>query len=403
MFTGRYPHANGVMGLVHSYFGWDLRPGEKHLAAMLRDAGYATALAGHQHETRHPESTGWDDIDAVEEEEATDAAIRRLGQLARTGRPFYLQIGYQRPHRHFADSGYRSAADAQRGVTVPSYLVDEPSAREDLAGFQGDIRSLDTNVARVLREIDALGLRDNTWVIFTTDHGIPYPRAKCSVYEAGIETALIMRWPAGFAGSRTCDAMVSNVDYVPTIREVLGLAPAANLHGQSFAGLLRGEATFQGRSEIFAEMTYHQYYDPRRCIRTATHKLVLNFSSAPFFMDPSQQWRPKCVTHHPADPARAFHDPCELYDLRSDPLERMNLAGNPALAGLQDDLAQRLRDWMTSTDDPLLEGPVSSPMHDLAMSYLSTSPGKESGAPGAEIDGSRDAPPPVSFKRPLLS
>ena len=52
LFTGRYPHSNGVLGLTHANFAWDLGPSERHLGQILRDAGYATALMGVQHESR---------------------------------------------------------------------------------------------------------------------------------------------------------------------------------------------------------------------------------------------------------------------------------------------------------------------------------------------------------------
>src|SRR5205085_1510747 len=112
--------------------------------------------------------------------------------------------------------------------------------------------------------------------------------------------------------------MISNVDYLPTILEACGVAVPSHVQGRSFAPLLDGEP-YEPRAEIFAEMTYHDFYDPRRCIRTATHKLIVNFSNAKFFMDPSQSWRPKTITKHPEDPANAFHPQTELYDLVADP------------------------------------------------------------------------------------
>jgi N-sulfoglucosamine sulfohydrolase len=376
MFTGRYPHSNGVMGLAHAYFHWDFNPGERHLAGILRDVGYATALVGHQHETHRPELRGWSDIAPTDEDSVSEVATTFLSRFSDAGRPFYLQVGFQRPHRHATASGYRSPPDDRRGVTIPPYLVEEASAREDLAGFQGDIATLDRHVGVILEELGRLGRDADTLVIFTTDHGIPYPRAKCSLYDPGLETALILRWPDGIHGGRVVDDMISNVDYVPTLLDILRLPQLQTAQGQSFAALLRGGTGYSPRTEIFAEMTYHQYYDPRRCIRTDTHKLVANFSAAPFFMDPSQQWRPKTVTLVPPDPSLAFHEPLELYDLTRDPLEHLNLAGRPEYAATEADLRRRLLGWMEATSDPLLHGAVTSPMHVIAMNHLRAEAGR---------------------------
>jgi N-sulfoglucosamine sulfohydrolase len=62
MATGRYPHANGVMGLAHAHFGWELAPGERHIAGLLAEGGYHTVLFGLQHVTYHPEKLGFREI-----------------------------------------------------------------------------------------------------------------------------------------------------------------------------------------------------------------------------------------------------------------------------------------------------------------------------------------------------
>jgi hypothetical protein len=107
-----------------------------------------------------------------------------------------------------------------------------------------------------------------------------------------------------------------------------------------------------------------------RCIRTATHKLIVNFTAAPAIEDPSQTYRPKTIPVVPADPAYAYHDPVELYDLVSDPLEHRNLAGRPDAADIQTELLERLNHWMIETDDPLLEGIPVSPMQCVATNAL---------------------------------
>lgn len=392
--TGRYPHANGVMGLTHGHFGWDLRETETHLAAALRaEAGYATGLVGVHHESYQgaPETIaarcGFDTFEpGGTAETVRDRALARLDGYAAADRPFYLQVGFLEVHRlgRSGDEtpeamgflGDHLEPDDAAGVTIPAYLRDTPGTRREIAELQGSVRHLDAAVGAILDRLDTLGLADDTLVIFTTDHGLPLPRAKCSLYDPGLETALIMRLPArGWTGGRVIDAPVSNVDLMPTILTASGRADLVEddvhaLHGIDLAPVLDGRAEPSCDRALFGEMTYHDYYDPRRSIRTAQHKLIANFTSAPAFMNPSQSWRPRSDVAVPADPATAYHPPVELYDLVADPGETRDLAEDPAHADVRRELSSRLYAWMANSGDPLLHGAVDSPMHRTAVAVL---------------------------------
>ena len=370
LFTGRYPHNNGVMGLTHGAFAFDLYHDERHMASLLREAGYRTAIAGVQHETHRLNDMGWEQIRRGGDcNGVADSAAAYFAERASESEPFFLQLGFFEPHRAFYD--YGCAPDTSRGVHIPPYLENEPTAREDFAYFQGSINKLDGAFGRILDALDAHGMRDNTIVLFTTDHGIPFPRAKCSVYDPGLAIAQIMRWPSGgWRGGRTVDGLTNNVDILPTCLEAAHVSTPSNVQGRSLGALLRGESTDELHEAIFGEMTYHDYTDPRRCIRTRRYKLIANFTTAPFFMDPSQQWRPKTLTVQPTDPTRAYHPPIELYDLEADPLEMENLAQSDAHASVRRDLLQRLHNWLRQTHDPILQGIPTPPMHQWAMQAL---------------------------------
>lgn len=396
LFTGRYPHSNGVLGLTHAQFAWDLGPEERHLGQILREAGYTTALAGVHHESRSGSAAaiaarcGMDTILAQHgmesivpqsrAEDLTDAALGWFDRARGREQPWYLQIGYHEPHRVAArtraEDGYMGfigdylAPDEERGVAVPPYLQDTALAREELAELQGAVRALDAAVGRLLAGLRERGLDERTIVLFTTDHGLALPRAKCSLYDPGLETALILRAPdRAIAGGRTLDTLVSNVDLLPTLLDLLGLPIPERVQGRSLAPALRSEG-FTPREAIFGEMTYHDYYDPRRCVRTARHKLIVNFTAAPGFMDPSQSWRPRTVTVVPPDPALDYHPLLELYDLADDPYEWHNLADDPAHATVRGELLDLLAQWMRDTGDPLLQGAVTPPLHRMALEVL---------------------------------
>jgi N-sulfoglucosamine sulfohydrolase len=371
IFTGRYPHSNGVMGLTHGDFGWDFNPGERHLAELLRAAGYHTALMDYGHEARRgKEQERFDEVlgggDGQERARRAAAFFRKHQD---DEKPFFLEIPFEETQR--SEYGFEASPDwREKGIYIPPYIVEEASSREEFAGFQGLVRKLDEAVGRIVRGLENANLAGNTLFVFTADHGIPFPRAKCSLYDAGLQVPLIL-WQKGarWANGAVFDPLISNIDYVPTLLDFAGAAVPQNVQGRSFAPLLRGER-YDKNEKIFGEMTYHDYYDPRRCTRTWDFKLIVNFSAAPSFMDPSQAWRPKCVTTNPREPSYAYHPPVELYDLINDPNEFDNLADAPKYAPYRRALLDGLYTWMQATQDPLLDGVPLSPMHRKAWQAL---------------------------------
>jgi N-sulfoglucosamine sulfohydrolase len=383
IFTGRYPHCNGVMGLTHADFAWDLHPGEQHLGQLMKGAGYATHGVGVIHETRSgPKRCGFDDYTSESRAQAmADAVIARLRDLGKSqDKPFYLQAGCIEPHRlggpnRDVDQGFldgRLHPDTEHGVQVHPYLRDTPGTRTELAELQGAVRHMDEHMGRALTAVRELGLDKNTLVIFTTDHGIAMPRAKCSVYEPGLRTSFILHYPRnGWHGGVRRHEMVQNIDLVPTVLDLAGIPIPAAVQGRSLDPLLSGRS-YTPRDLIFGEITYHDYYDPRRSVRTETHKLIVNFSSAPAFMDPSQSWRPRSDTVVPPNHALAYHPPFELYDLAKDPWEQKDVARDPAYATVLSDLRAKLITQMRGTNDPILNGAVTGPLHRRAQGWLET-------------------------------
>ncbi len=375
--TGRHPHSNGVMGLTHGGFAWDLGRNERPVATLLAGQGYRTHLFGLQHITPHAERLGFGHVHATGEGDggATHAAAAEVvagafeevvPQAVHEGPgPLYLEVNFFEPHRPY-DYG-AAEPDRSGGVLVPPYLPAIPEATEEMAALQGAIRKVDRAVGRILEVLDQLGITEQTLVVFSADHGLAMPRAKCTLYDPGIGVALLVRWPAGGVRAGTVvPALVSNVDVLPAVLEAAGAPVAAAVQGTSLLPLARGAAE-GARDAIFAEKTYHSYYDPMRCVRTARHKLIRNFESA-FAVEVPGDVQAGAIFR--ADPDRYATDRrsvVELYDLELDPLEQRNLAGQPQVAEVERDLDRRLWQWMEETQDPLLSGPVPSPAYQLAM------------------------------------
>lgn len=371
IYTGRYPHATGMLGLAHPPFDWRLHRNEVHLARHLQQAGYFTAQIGTQHVTAHDDASvralGFDHVArAGVAAEVADHAIAFLQSAP--PQPFFLNIGFVEPHRDAQGRFKQAPPDSSHGVQVPPYLPQSDAARAEFAELQGVIGAMDAAVGRIWRTVRDLALDEESWLIFTTDHGLAMPRAKCTLYDPGLKTALIMLAPAfGLTGGRVYDELISNVDLTPTILEMLGLPLPDTLQGRSFAALLRSEP--QGpRAYIFAEKTFHTAYEPQRAIRSARHKLIWNAEAGIMNV-------PGDIMRSPIYP-EMIHEiveerpPFELYDLEADPGEGTNLAGDPRFAEVVSMLRNELRRWMEETSDPLLDGPIASPFYHRGRNVL---------------------------------
>jgi len=356
LLTGQYGQSNGMLGLAHR--GFSLRDYSHHIVHVLRGAGYTSTLIGEQHISKRPEAIGYDEVLKVPTTHVNAVAPLAMEVLSRRReRPLFVSVGFFETHREFLGPG--SLRDVHYSKP-PNNLPDTPAVRADVAAFKASARSLDHGVGMVLNQLDAHGLDRNTLIIFTTDHGMPFPGAKATLYDRGLGVTLILRGPAPFDGGRVIDALVSHIDIYPTVCEYLGIARPPFLQGVSLLALLRGQVR-EVREEIFAGSTWHAAYEPQRAVRTARHKYIRRWGDrrTPVLANtddgPSKElllangWGEREIAQE------------QLYDLLFDPNEASNLIDDPACAQVAAELRARLQRWMRDTDDPLLAGHVDPP------------------------------------------
>lgn len=368
LITGRYPHSNGQFGLAH--LGWELNRDEVLLPSVLRDAGYRTAMFGiwHLHEwTLEGFRDVSDDVstrDSSPEGMADIASHRAADWLTAHGdsdQPFYLHVGFWEAHRPFCgqDGDPTKLEDLDlSNVDVPPYLPDNEATRRECAHLRKSVEAVDASVGRILDSLDACGQRDNTIVIFTSDHGLPFPRAKGTLYDPGIQVGFLARWPGEIQCGAAANALTSNADVMPTLLDATDISLPERLQGESFLDALKGGAQ-AGRTAVFAEKTYHEHYDPIRCVRTERYKFIRNFEERPNLVMPSDIYNSTTRQSMTDDEAFWGRRPAEeLYDLSADPGEVNNLAMEPGMQEIKRGLELQLIDWMSETEDPLLKGPV---------------------------------------------
>ncbi len=356
LLTGQYAHSSGMLGLAHR--GFSLYNHKQHILHTLRKVGYYSALIGEEHLSKDPTAMGYDRVSKLEGYQADIVAPGAIEMLSNgLPQPFFLSVGFFETHREFLKPS--SIKDANYSLP-PAPLPDTPRTRLDMGAFKASAWDLDQGVGAVLEALEANGLAGNTLVICTTDHGIAFPRMKGNLTDHGIGVMLIMRGSGGFTGGKVSDSLVSHIDLFPTICDLLQIDRPGWLQGESMLPLMRGEAE-QIHDAIFAEVTYHAAYEPQRSVRTQRWKYIRRFDHHLGPVLPNCDDSPSkdvLMQYGWKERSRALE---QLYDLIFDPNEACNAANDLSNAIVLEEMRDRLDQWMSRTDDPLLHGPVPAP------------------------------------------
>lgn len=371
MLTGMSAHSSGMLGLAHR--GFSLNDKRKTMPSWFSAHGYETVLCGVQHEARKDSDLGYERIlpatpwlGVTQDQDAWDARNASLVcsylQEPHT-RPFFLSYGMVNTHRPYTPHETKSINPAY--VQVPCTVADTAENRSDMADYHASAMAVDECVGTVVRALKETGLWEETIILLTTDHGIAFPFMKCSLYDAGIGVAMVMRYPGMPRAGTACDQLVSQIDVFPTLCELAGIPKPDWLQGVSMLPALEHEEPI--RSEVFAEITYHAAYEPVRCIRTRRYKLIIRFDEYAGVVAPNIDNSPSKQALKDAGYMERSLPSQELYDLAVDPCERCNLADAPRLKAVYEDLIHRLHHWMEETEDPLLTHPLRIPAPDGAI------------------------------------
>ncbi|MEM7147454.1 MAG: sulfatase [Verrucomicrobiota bacterium] len=378
IITGRYPHNTDAEELH-----WPLPAEQVTFTEKLRDAGYWTAAAGKWHlgdaardrfdEVRETDTSGFQ-LPAGEAGKAGKFVETMEGE-AQSGctewipllndrpkdQPFFLWLAALDPHRPYHENIIPTPTDPA-DVRLAPYHLDTEEVRKDYALYYDEIIRLDKYVGLVMDELDKQNIAENTLVLFMSDNGRPFPRDKTTIYDSGIKTPFIVRWPAVVKPDSVTDSLVSAVDIAPTFLQIAGLTPGPTFQGVSFLPILeKPDATV--RPVAFAEHNWHDYEAHSRAARNERFKYIRNAytdlpltPSADGVRSPTFQSMIKLHEEGKLTPAQSvyFINPRpaeELYDTQTDPHETNNLIDDPAHAETLAKLSTALDDWIKETDD----------------------------------------------------
>lgn len=285
-------------------------------------------------------------------------------------KPFWLQIGFTDPHRPYRPGAFSPPHDPAK-VEVPNWLPDWPEVRQDLAYYYDFIGRMDQEVGQLMDLLAKQGHAQDTMVIFTGDNGMPFPRAKGTLYDPGLHVPLLAWMPGTIQAGSVRSEMIAHVDLPSMWLDAAGIPQGKKMQGKSFLPLLLGQ-NYQPRKEIFGERNWHDMFDPMRCVRTEQHKLILNANPhfpyrPPADIESGLSWQTMLSKRRNSTPFHLRHlfNPTrpvlELFDLKQDSMELENLIDSPKHLPIRKDLEFRLSKWMNDTYDFLPASPGTSP------------------------------------------
>jgi arylsulfatase A-like enzyme len=323
--------------------------GVESLPDIFRKAGYFTAL-GCGYNRKVDLNFKFDEKTAYQGRDWNERA---------PGQPFYAHLTLQQTHRKWKGDSQRRIDPAT--VTLPAWYPDTPMTRQDWALGLESVQTSDRDIGDIVARLKKEGVYDDTILVITADHGVALPRAKQFIYDEGLHIPLIMRFPRRIAAGKVTPELVVNLDVVPTLLDLAGLGRRDYLQGRSLADASQKEPThiFGGRDKM------DDTHDACRTVRSQEFRYILNLMPERAYC----QFNRYKETSYPGlallnvlhlegklPPEQdAFMQPKkpaeELFDLRNDPSEVHNLAGDPAFAATLQAMRAQLAAWRAKVGD----------------------------------------------------
>lgn len=409
LLSGLPSHENGMYGLHQGVHHFQSFNNIKSLPKILKKNKIRTGIIGKKHVG--PDSVFPFDFSYTEKNNSILQVGRNITnikllvrkflseQKKSPDKSFFLYIGFHDPHRcghthpeygNFCEKfgngneGMGKIEDwspiyYESQVEVPYYVQDTEEARRDIASQYTTISRLDQGVGLVLKELDAAGYKNDTLVIYTSDNGPPFPGGRTNLYDPGMAEPLLISSPIHKnRNNQVTYKLTSHLDIVPTLLDWYNISNnnkgrkiVKKLTGKSLLPLLINE-TNDNDGTIFASQTHHEVtmYYPMRVIRTKRYKLIhnLNFNmnfpiDQDFYLSPTFQDLLRRTRNNDSLPwyktLKSYYkrNEWELFDLKKDPNEVINLFNKGGFEKVFKELKGKLFDWQNVTNDPWICSP----------------------------------------------
>lgn len=340
LFTGMYPIKNGCYA-NHI----PVKPNISSITKYLKEGGYDVYLAGKSHVK--PDSIfDWTHYFPLKNKRYFQ--INKIKDfILNAENPYCIFIASTFPHAPYVNDKYQ-----EKDILKLPY---ENSIPDFKSGYYSNIEIDNNQLSEILNAVDSVN-DDNTIFIYASDHGIS---GKWGVYEKGLKTPFVIRWPKKIKPNTKSDALLSFVDVMPTILDIAGIEIPKNLDGNSFLDVF-DKNNIEINEYIYGIATRQNIRDakifPSRSIRSNRYKYILNFNS--FEVYKNNFTKDKIINKFIELGARSNPNVPyeELYDLKNDPYEKSNLAKNENLNSIKNKLSNQLRKWMISQNDFVSDG-----------------------------------------------
>lgn len=372
LYTGMYQTSIGA----HQHRTPDERKkplpdGVKLLTDHFRGAGYYTSLIKDIEREDGPD--GWftgtlkTDWNFTYEGEPYDT--EKLSDL-KANQPFFAHVQFPETHRGKDWDNAKNVIDHPADpakIDLPPYYPDTATARDDWADYLDAVMAFDRKAGVVLRRLKEEGLDKNTIVIVLSDHGRAMVRGKQWLYDSGLHIPLFIYIPEGVekpegykAGTRT-DMMVSGIDITATTLELAGIDPGLVMQGRSFLGenAVHRRYTFAGRDRADETTDY------MRSVRDAQYRYIRNYmperpytqlngykeAQYPVLREMFRLSRDGKLGEIPSLFMAKTKPAEELFDIKADPHNVVNLASDPQYTAKMDEMRAVLAAWEVETND----------------------------------------------------
>ena len=362
--TGLYPCQNGQIGLATHRFS--MYKDFKTMPGYFQEAGYYTGFLGKTHV--NPERLVEDYIDhralpgsnfsktTSIETYAKEAKVV-MQQAKKEKKPFLLIINYADAHRKFvgkSKNGFPSVMVEEEIEPFPWIGSDTPHLRQELRDYLNCINRLDEAIGMVLNNLVEMGVRDNTLVIYISDHGADFPRSKGSVYENGTRIPMIVNYPKIFPKGQVENSMVSTVDILPTMLRITGLPIPDDLPGHALQDIDSGKVPPRQYIQTFTTGSSPNLLYVQFGIRDQRYKLIYNPTRDLNRLAESRYRNSQLPKDQQVQ--RFLYPPeYELFDLQEDPHEWNNLADSDEHKQIKMRLLQAMRAFQRRIKDPFAD------------------------------------------------